>query len=265
MNHEDKKNASADGHKGGITNLHWSIFVLFAACLFIGALVGRYSIGSKGFSYDGKEFEFVKNLANFDSIDQMTLKLREKQPIFFLGLPMRQIPTDNWLVSELIHQIQPDYIIEAGTLYGGSAIYYASQLQFVNPEAKVISIDINRDQIDPAAMAHPLWDERVIFIEGSSTAPEVIEQIRAKIGKDKKVLVTLDTLHAPDHVMKELELYSQFVSKDSYMILQDTYYDGLPEVLDKFLDDNEGWSQDSKLDERFIFTKYRGGFLKRKQ
>jgi hypothetical protein len=53
------------------------------------------------------------------------------------------------------------------------------------------------------------------------------------------------------------------VSKGSYMILQDTYYEGLPEVLDEFLETHPGWIRDDKLDDRFIFTKYRGGFLKK--
>ena len=54
---------------------------------------------------------------------------------------MRQIPSDNWLMSELIFRIKPDYIIEAGTLFGGSALYYAAVLELVNPDGKIIAID----------------------------------------------------------------------------------------------------------------------------
>ena len=229
------------------------------------AIVGGWSFAEKrkGFTYDGSEYERERELSTYDATDRATLQLREKQPIYFLGLPMRQIPTDNWLLSELIHQIKPDYVIETGTLFGGSAVYYAGMLEFVNSDAKVITIDINEEQISTQAKEHPLWKRRVKFIRGSSTAPDVIERVKAEVGIRTKVLVTLDTLHAPDHVSKELELYSQFVSPGSYLILQDTFYEGLPEVLDSFLDSHAEFSRDTDLDTRFMLTKYRGGFLRR--
>jgi cephalosporin hydroxylase len=219
----------------------------------------------KGHTYDGSEYEVVRDKAQLDSLDKMTLKLRKKQPIYFLGLPMRQIPTDNWLMSELIYDVKPDYIIETGTLHGGSAIYYAALLEFVNPDAKVLTVDINEEQIHAEAKQNPLWAKRVRFFKGSSTAPEIHEQLAAEIGAGKAVFVTLDTLHAPKHVSAELELYSKLVSPGSYMILQDTYYDGLPEVLDEFLASHPDWERVEKLDDRFVFTKYRGGFLRKKQ
>ena len=131
-------------------------------------------------------------------------------------------------MGELIHQVKPDYVIETGTLFGGSAVYYSGMLEFVNPDGKVITIDINEQQLHREARTHPLWTRRVQFIKGSSTAPEVIQQVSTQVGGGKRVLVTLDTLHAPDHVSRELALYSQFVSPGSYLIVQDTYYEGLP-------------------------------------
>jgi cephalosporin hydroxylase len=218
----------------------------------------------RGHRYGGSEVERVRSRSELDAIDKMTLKLRSKQPIYFLGLPMRQIPTDNWLVSELIYELEPDYIVEAGTLYGGSAVYYASLLEFVNPDAKVLTIDINKAQIHAEATSHPLWAKRVKFFEGSSTSPEIHEQLAAEIGEGKQVFVTLDTLHAPNHVRDELNLFSDLVSPGSYMILQDTYYEGLPEVIDEFLKSHPDWEQVEAHDKRFVFTKYRGGFLRKK-
>jgi cephalosporin hydroxylase len=137
-------------------------------------------------------------------------------------------------------------------------------LEFINPDGKVLTVDINAEQIHAEAKANPLWDKRVKFYMGSSIAPEIHEQLKAEIGEGKKVFVTLDTLHAPKHVAAELAMYSKLVSSGSYMILQDTYYDGLPEVLDEFLEQHPDWERVEKLDDRFIFTKYRGGFLRRK-
>lgn len=220
---------------------------------------------TRSHKYKGQdEAEVERSIDQFEEIDQWSLKLRKKQPIYFLGLPMRQIPTDNWLMSEIMYEVKPDYIVEAGTLYGGSAIYYAAMLEFINPNGKVLTVDINEEQIHAEAKANPLWDKRVKFYLGSSIAPEVHEQLKAEIGEGKKVFVTLDTLHAPKHVASELEMYSQLVSSGSYMVLQDTYYEGLPEVIDEFLAKHPDWERVEKLDDRFIFTKYRGGFLRKK-
>jgi cephalosporin hydroxylase len=220
---------------------------------------------TKSHKYAGQdEAEVEKSIDQFEEIDQWSLKLRKKQPIYFLGLPMRQIPTDNWLMSEIMYEVKPDYIVEAGTLYGGSAVYYAAMLEFINPNGKVLTVDINEEQIHAEAKANPLWDKRVKFYLGSSIAPEVHEQLKAEIGEGKKVFVTLDTLHAPKHVASELELYSQYVTSGGYMVLQDTYYEGLPVVIDEFLAKHPDWERVKKLDDRFIFTKYRGGFLRKK-
>ena len=39
---------------------------------------------------------------------------------------MRKCPLDLWIYQELIHEIRPDWIIETGTAFGGSASYFAS-------------------------------------------------------------------------------------------------------------------------------------------
>jgi cephalosporin hydroxylase len=206
----------------------------------------------------------TKPFSAYAEIDKRTFELREKQPIYFLGVPMQQIPTDNWLIGELIYKIKPDYIIETGTLYGGSALYYAAVLELVNPEGIVITVDIDDEQIHAEAKGHELYQRRVKFIHGGSTDDDVIRRIKEIVGSgEKTVLVTLDTLHAPKHVRKELELYSPFVSRDSYIIVQDTFYEELHGSIDDFLNAHTDFEVDHELDGRFGLTKFRGGFLKR--
>jgi len=197
-------------------------------------------------------------------VERFTQLLRRRQPIRFLGVPMRQIPTDNWLMGELITRIEPDFLVETGTLYGGSALYYAAMLDLVHPAGKVLTIDVDAGQLHEKATSHPLWKQHVEFVRGSSTAPEVVARIAQEIGTGKRVLVTLDSLHSPEHVRRELALYAPLVSKGSYLVLQDTFYAGLADVLDEFLAAHPEFERDQRLDERFVLTKYRGGFLRRR-
>ena len=60
----------------------------------------------------------------------------------WLGVPTEQNPNDAWIIQEIISEVKPDYIVEAGTFYGGSAVLWASILRELNPNGKVITIDI---------------------------------------------------------------------------------------------------------------------------
>ena len=187
----------------------------------------------------------------------------------WLGVPTLENPCDMWSIQEIISEIKPDFIVETGTFKGGGALFYASILQIVNPKGKVITVDI-KSQMEQAAKMD-LFKDRVEFIEGSSISPEVIQKIAERI-KGSKVMVTLDSDHHMAHVLRELELYSGFVSPGSYLIVQDTSHNGdlLPatygkgpkEAMDQFLKTNDNFVSDRSR-EKFLLTFHPRGYLKR--
>jgi cephalosporin hydroxylase len=67
------------------------------------------------------------------------------------------------------------------------------------------------------------------MIEGSSTEPEIIEQVRGLANGCRRILVALDSNHSHDHVRRELELYSPLVTKDSYLVVFDTAVEDMPD------------------------------------
>lgn len=139
----------------------------------------------------------------------------------WLGVPVIQIPQDLMAMQELIWDIQPDFIVETGIAHGGSLIFYASMLQLTG-KGKVIGIDIDiRPHNRVGIERHPL-SHRIAMIEGSSISEETVEKVREIIGSEKKVMVCLDSNHTHDHVLKELELYTPLVSKQSYCVVYDT-------------------------------------------
>jgi len=187
----------------------------------------------------------------------------------WLGIPSDQAPTDNWSMQELITDLRPDYIVETGTLYGGTTLFYAAVLSSVNPQGKVITVDIAPEV--QVASQMPLWKERVEMIVGSSTDPQVTSHIAQEV-LHKKVLVTLDSLHTRDHVLKEMEIYSKLVDPGSYLVVQDTNLNGNPvrpdfgpgpmEAVQQFLSTNHDFVVD-RAREKFLLTFYPGGWLKR--
>lgn len=187
----------------------------------------------------------------------------------WLGVTSLQNPCDNWAMQEIIAEIKPDFIIESGTYNGGTSLFYASVLALVNPNGKVITIDVN-PQVEQSAQ-WPLFRERVEVITGSSVSPEVVKALAERV-KGGKVLVTLDSLHTKEHVLKEIQLYSPLVSTNSYLVVQDTVVNGHPilpdwgegpmEAVEEFLKTNQDFVVDGSR-EKFLLTFYPSGYLKR--
>lgn len=163
-----------------------------------------------------------------------------------LGRPIIQYPQDMVAMQELIWEIKPDLIIETGIAHGGSLVMSASMLALLdmcdaiesgvtlNPREsrrKVLGIDIdirahNREAIE----AHPM-SSRIQMIQGSSIAPEVIEQVKAVAKNYQRILVCLDSNHTHEHVLAELEAYAPLTSVGSYCVVFDTIVEDMPKAM----------------------------------
>lgn len=64
------------------------------------------------------------------------------------------------------------------------------------------------------------------MIQGSSIAPEIIEQAQAE-GK-RRVLVCPDSNHTREHVLAELQAYAPLTSVGSYFVVFDTVIEDMP-------------------------------------
>jgi len=192
----------------------------------------------------------------------------------WLGIKSEQYPTDNWITQELITEIKPDFIVETGTNYGGTALFYANVLEKVNTGGKVITVDIENNI--SGASQFKSFQERVEFIQGDSASAAVVDEIAKRVGNGR-VLVTLDSLHTKGHVSKELSLYSPLVSLGSYIIVQDTHIsrrsdslsfsrEGGPlEAMEEFLRNHKNFKVDKSREKYLITQHHPCGFLKRIQ
>ncbi len=188
-------------------------------------------------------------------------------PNKWLGIPTIQNPMDVWVTQEIITEVKPDFVVEAGTFKGGSAAIWAMVLEQVNPRGRVITIDIE-DQVGRAAMRLPVVQERVDFLIGSSTDPAIVAEVRKRT-RGKRVLVLLDSAHTKEHVLAELDAYSPMVPVGSYLIVQDTGgvliqdpNPGPAQALEAFLAKDHRFEPDRNR-ERMLLTMHPKGYLKR--
>jgi cephalosporin hydroxylase len=174
------------------------------------------------------------------------------------GVPVFKCPLDAWVYQEIIHENQPDVLIETGTYRGGGAYYFASLFD-LEKRGRVLTVDIKDF---PGKPSHP----RIRFLLGSSTAPEVLEDFKKLIRPGEKVMVALDSDHHKDHVLKELQLYSELVTVGHYLVVEDSIknpnYPGAMEAIEEFLKTHSNFTPD-KTREKFGFTTNPNGWLKR--
>jgi len=182
----------------------------------------------------------------------------------WMGINIQKCPLDLFIYQEILYEIRPDLIIETGTAAGGSA-YYMAHICDILGGGNIITVDIGSNKFRPF---HP----RISYILGSSVDPTIIEKIKSNINSEGTVLVILDSDHSKDHVLKELNLYDKFVTKNSYMIVEDSNVNSHPafpehgpgpmEAIDEFLLTNKEFVIDSSR-EKFMMTFNPRGYLKK--
>lgn len=169
------------------------------------------------------------------------------------GVRALKYPTDLMLYSEMIFENKPDFIIETGTRYGGSALFFADCCRLVN-KGKVISVEISEDYEPPK-------HARLTTIKGDSVSEEVVEQI-AKTVEGKSVMIILDSDHSPQHIYKELKAYAPLLQVGDYIIAEDLYaLDGTVGVF-KFLEKNPDFKRVKEI-EKYGIHAAAGGFIQR--
>ena len=138
----------------------------------------------------------------------------------WLGIPIIQLPTDIVMMQELIWRLRPDVIIESGLAHGGSAALYASICE-LSGKGRVIGIDVEVKQHNRVAIqSHPM-SKRIEIIEGSSTDPSTVAEVKRRVSGAQTVLVVLDSNHTCTHVSQELALYHELVTPGSYLVAMD--------------------------------------------
>ena len=212
----------------------------------------------------------------------------------WLGVPIIQYPQDMIAVQEIIWDKRPDLIIETGVARGGSIIMNASLLMLIETfsklknnnndftgsfKSKVIGIDVDiRKENKRNIINHPA-SKIIDLIEGSSTDKNVVDQVKSIAEKYNNVMVILDSNHEHDHVLEELNFYSELVSIGHYCIVFDTVIENLPDnffpdrpwsvgnnpktAVDEFLGNNGNFEIDKRFNDKLLISAAPDGYLKK--
>jgi len=211
--------------------------------------------------------EFVTETYKFDYGYQWT----------WLGVPIIQLPADIVAIQEIIYEMKPDLIIEAGVAWGGSIVLYGSILELIG-KGRVVGIDrVLAKSSRDAIMSHA-FSGRITLYEGSSTDPEIVMKVRSHVPDGGKVMVVLDSNHTHDHVLSELRLYGPLVTQNQFLVVSDTIVEDIDLPTDRqrpwgkgnnpktamyaYLNETKRFQMDEYYNAKLLTTYTPGGYLR---
>lgn len=195
----------------------------------------------------------------------------------WFGEPLLNLSQDMFAIQDIIWRTRPEFIIEVGVAWGGGMLFEATLLEILGGQ-KVIGIDIFiPPDLRQRLTSHGKLSERLVLIEGDSTAPDTLSKIKELLGGSRKVLVILDSYHTHEHVLNELRSYAPLVEKGQYLICGDTVVERIPTQLHRtrpwgpgnnpatavkeFLSETDRFVVDEKIDQRLLLSCHPGGYL----
>jgi len=186
------------------------------------------------------------------------------------GVPVMKTPLDIAAYFEVIGMTKPQCVIEIGTRFGGSAIMFRRFLMAYGEEnGLIVSIDISHEKL----LADPHEYPDIMYLLGDSADPLTARKVGRLVGS-RRCMVVHDGNHNGDHVLRDLNLYSPFVTASQLIVVEDTImdvYPGLPIsngakgplwAADKFLAQHKEFAR-FQFPERYGITYNPGGYLKR--
>lgn len=184
--------------------------------------------------------------------------------VTYRGIPCLRYPFDYVMYQMIVSEIQPDLIIEIGTNYGGTALYFADLMDAMGHGA-VHSIDVE-DRVRAEVAAHT----RITLFKNGWEGYDL-----ANAAGYKKILVLDDASHMYEDVLGALQKFAPLVSVDSYFIVEDgiinevggeaQYHGGPLKAIREFLPQHPEFAVDRKYCDMFgsNATANINGYLKR--
>jgi len=162
----------------------------------------------------GRAFGAAVPAAVLDRIQAGTMRT------VYRGVPFFKSPFDIGLYLQLLSRLAPRTVIEVGTKFGGSALWFADMLTAQGLDARVLSIDIQRET--------KVSDPRIDFLQGDANrlgdvlSPELLAQC------PRPWLVIEDSSHYYRETAAVLDFFHAQLQPGDYIVVEDGVVAELP-------------------------------------
>jgi cephalosporin hydroxylase len=143
----------------------------------------------------------------------------------WLGVKTLKSPSDMWNYQEILSTLRPGVVIEFGTRFGGSALFFACVMRQIGNRFKVLSVDIDAESVSEKTRN----DRDIELLTISSLDSEVAERIEALRSEyPGPAFAILDSDHRKDHVLAEMKLLRPLLVSGDYLVIEDSNVNGHP-------------------------------------
>ena len=187
----------------------------------------------------------------------------------YKGVSCQKNPFDLALYTKLLWSLKPKTIIEIGSAYGGSALWFADLQSSFCLNFHIYSIDINTKNID-------IKDDRITFLQGNLFNLESLLPESFIKEMPRPLLVIEDSSHFFDATYYVLNFFRSFLEKGEYIVIEDGivrnlgenynhYNDGPNKAIEQFINQNKDFCIDTDYCDFFgyNFTWNTNGFLRK--
>ncbi len=84
-----------------------------------------------------------------------------KRGLRWQDIPLGKSCYDVCIYQQMLQELRPRTIIEFGTAFGGSALFFADHARMFGLDAKIITLDVNADDIEDL----PLWPDGSLALD----------------------------------------------------------------------------------------------------
>ena len=131
--------------------------------------------------------------------------------VTYKGVLSIKCPFDYTIYQMILWQVKPDLIIEIGTNKGGTTLYLADLLS-LNNKGEIHTIDLPTNEEDISLHHHPRIK---IFKDGFLNYDTSI------LYAFNNILIIEDGSHQYEDTLAALKMFSTYVSKGSYFLVED--------------------------------------------
>jgi cephalosporin hydroxylase len=200
----------------------------------------------------------------------------------YAGVPLAKMPEDLRVYEQLLWEDRVDTVIEIGTLYGASALWFRDRLRTMRAYGRIahvqvitIDIEINTPRARVAA-ADPSYADEITFIEADVCDTSLPDRVAGLLRPDARCIVIEDSAHVYETTRAALEGFARFVPPGGWFVVEDGCVDvevmrldegwprGVLPAVDDWLATEAGFAFGARRDrESYGVTCHPRGFLQR--
>jgi cephalosporin hydroxylase len=168
------------------------------------------------------------DLTNDDLQTYWWTRLRQHIQDSYAGVALWKFPEDLRTYEHLLWSSASDTVIEIGTAYGGSALWFRDRLRTLHSYRRienaphVISIDVDQSRAgSKLASADPSFADEIDLIEADVTDPALPDRVASLLAPQARCFVVEDSAHVGETTRASLEGFARFVPAEGFFVVED--------------------------------------------